>query len=105
MLILSIHLPVFTERGQLLGSICDLMWDTESFIVVQLCVKKNFFSRAPFLVHVSHIVRVEADRVVVTDATASVLSQKKSFGSIKPLKSLGERGQAAPAQRRSGEGA
>lgn len=63
-----LHLTVRTQRGNELGNVCDVVWDTETFLILQLKVRKNMLDRHPLLVHVSRIVRVEKDAIVVDDA-------------------------------------
>lgn len=88
----TIHMTVKTVRGSVLGNVCDIIWDADSFVMLQLKVRKNIFDRNPVLVHVSRVIRVEKDAIIIDNAEVTDAQQERS-AQIQPKRAT------APLQR------
>ena len=62
-----INQKVETESGVILGRVSDCVWDCDLNRILQFRVKRSFFDTSPLLIAESQIVRVEENKIVVSD--------------------------------------
>jgi sporulation protein YlmC with PRC-barrel domain len=75
-----LDLPVYTESGVKLGKIFDLELDVENHLVLRYLVRPNFISMQNFLIQISQVREITADKVVVDDSVAKINSEEAVEG-------------------------